>query len=57
MVLKVRISSVCMDVLWFYMVHDLMLTELYSVFWTPSEPTEVLVERDVIVDFPELITL
>ena len=56
MVLKVRIVY-DMNVLWFYMVHDLMLTELYSVFWTPSEPTEVLVERDVIVDFPELITL
>jgi len=28
-----------------------------EVFWTPSEPTEVLSERDVIVDFPELITL
>ena len=28
-----------------------------EVFWTPSEPTEVLTERDTIVDFPELITL
>lgn len=28
-----------------------------DVFWTPSEPTEVLTERDTIVDFPELITL
>ena len=29
----------------------------FEVFWTPSEPTEVLSERDVIIDFPELITL
>jgi len=29
----------------------------FEVFWTPSEPTEVLTERDIIVDFPELITL
>lgn len=29
----------------------------FEVFWTPSEPTEVLSERDTIVDFPELITL
>lgn len=29
----------------------------FEVFWTPSEPTEVLTERDTIVDFPELITL
>lgn len=28
-----------------------------EVFWTPSEPTEVLTERDTILDFPELITL
>ena len=28
-----------------------------EVFWTPSEPTEKLTERDTIVDFPELITL
>ncbi|KAL7534101.1 hypothetical protein ACHAXR_008366 [Thalassiosira sp. AJA248-18] len=28
-----------------------------EVFWTPSEPTEVLSERDTIIDFPELITL
>jgi len=29
----------------------------FEVFWTPSEPKEVLTERDTIVDFPELITL
>ena len=29
----------------------------FEVFWTPSEPTEVLTERDTIIDFPELITL
>mmetsp|Transcript_11816 Transcript_11816/g.25186 ORF Transcript_11816/g.25186 Transcript_11816/m.25186 type:complete len:258 (+) Transcript_11816:170-943(+) len=29
----------------------------FEVFWTPSEPKEVLTERDIIVDFPELITL
>ncbi|KAL7473150.1 hypothetical protein ACHAXS_013545 [Conticribra weissflogii] len=29
----------------------------FEVFWTPSEPTEVLTERDTILDFPELITL
>lgn len=29
----------------------------FEVFWTPSEPTEVLSERDTIIDFPELITL
>ena len=28
----------------------------FEVFWTPSEPTEVLTERDTIIDFPELIT-
>jgi len=28
-----------------------------EVFWTPSEPSEILTERDAIVDFPELITL
>ena len=28
-----------------------------EVFWTPSEPTEVLSEREMIIDFPELITL
>eukprot|EP01082_Thalassiosira_pseudonana_P014651 g13416.t1 g13416 contig8:639146-640230(-) len=27
-----------------------------EVFWTPSEPSEVLTERDTILDFPELIT-
>ena len=29
----------------------------FEVFWTPSEPTDVLTERDTIIDFPELITL
>jgi hypothetical protein len=29
----------------------------FEVFWTPSEPTEVVTERDTIIDFPELITL
>jgi len=29
----------------------------FEVFWTPSEPMEVLSERDTIIDFPELITL
>lgn len=29
----------------------------FEVFWTPSEPTEVLTERETIFDFPELITL
>ncbi|KAL7551897.1 hypothetical protein ACHAWF_015103, partial [Thalassiosira exigua] len=29
----------------------------FEVFWTPSEPTEVLTERETIADFPELITL
>jgi len=29
----------------------------FEVFWTPSEPTEVLSERETIFDFPELITL
>ncbi|KAL3802724.1 hypothetical protein ACHAW5_003975 [Stephanodiscus triporus] len=29
----------------------------FEVFWTPSDPTEVLTERDTIIDFPELITL
>jgi len=29
----------------------------FEVFWTPSEPTEVLTERDTILDFPELITM
>ena len=29
----------------------------FEVFWTPSEPTEVLTERETIIDFPELITL
>ena len=29
----------------------------FEVFWTPSEPSDVLTERDCIFDFPELITL
>jgi len=29
----------------------------FEVFWTPSEPTEVLTERDTIIDFPKLTTL
>ena len=28
-----------------------------EAFWSPSEPSEVLIERDTIIDFPELITL
>lgn len=29
----------------------------FEVFWTPSEPSEILTERETIFDFPELITL
>uniref|UniRef100_A0A7S2HHI5 Uncharacterized protein n=1 Tax=Helicotheca tamesis TaxID=374047 RepID=A0A7S2HHI5_9STRA len=28
-----------------------------EVFWTPSDPNEVLTNQDIIIDFPELITL
>jgi uncharacterized membrane protein len=28
-----------------------------EIFWTPSDPEEVLTNRDLIIDFPELIDL
>lgn len=33
------------------------VTNAVEVFWTPSDPKEILTSRDVIVDFPELIDL
>jgi len=28
-----------------------------EVFWTPGEPDEVLAESDIVLDFPEIVTL
>jgi uncharacterized membrane protein len=28
-----------------------------EIFWTPGEPSETLTSTDLIVDFPELVTL
>lgn len=39
------------------MVQDGDCLNAVEVFWTPSEPDEVLGKEDIILDFPELITL
>mmetsp|Transcript_1382 Transcript_1382/g.1863 ORF Transcript_1382/g.1863 Transcript_1382/m.1863 type:complete len:267 (+) Transcript_1382:82-882(+) len=39
------------------MVEDGDCVNAVEVFWTPGESTEVLSSRDLIVDFPELITI
>lgn len=47
------LASIASDVL----VDDGELLNAVEVFWTPSARDEVLSSRDLIVDFPELITL
>jgi uncharacterized membrane protein len=38
-------------------VDDGEVTRAVEVFWTPSDPSETLTSRDIIVDFLELIDL
>ena len=47
------LQSIASDV----MVEDGDCVNAVEVFWSPGEPTEVLTKQDLIVDFPELITL
>mmetsp|Transcript_32812 Transcript_32812/g.46612 ORF Transcript_32812/g.46612 Transcript_32812/m.46612 type:complete len:145 (+) Transcript_32812:1-435(+) len=50
---KEVLSSIAADVL----VEEGDNVNAVEAFWTPSERDEVLTSRDIIVDFPELITI
>lgn len=39
------------------MVDEGEVTNAVEVFWTPGDPKETLTTTDLIVDFPELVTL
>ena len=47
------LQSIASDV----MVEDGDCVNAVEIFWTPGEPNEVLTSKDLIVDFPELITI
>jgi uncharacterized membrane protein len=50
---KEVLQSIASDVL----VEDGDCVNAVEVFWTPGEPSEMLTSRDLIMDFPELVTL
>jgi uncharacterized membrane protein len=47
------LSSIASDVL----VAEGDVVNAVEVFWTPSKRDEVLTSTDIIIDFPELVTL
>lgn len=50
---KEVLQSIASDVL----VEDGDCVNAVEIFWTPGEPSEMLTSRDLIMDFPELVTL
>lgn len=50
---KEVLTSIASDVT----VADGEVVNAVEVFWTPSDREEVLTTRDIIADFPELVTL
>jgi len=50
---KEVLTSIASDV----MVGEGEVVNAVEVFWTPSDRNEVVTSRDLIADFPELVTL
>jgi uncharacterized membrane protein len=50
---KEVLQSIASDV----RVEDGECVNAVEIFWTPGEPSEMLTSRDLIMDFPELVTL
>ena len=47
------LTSIASDVL----VDEGQVVNAFEAFWTPGDGKEVLTSRDIIADFPELVTL